>query len=79
MIAQSGAPLPLDAYVPHQTEAAWPRNLPQRISTGDGTVGDLVPGFSEPRKVLDHKWAKSARFTTASLRGSFDARVAGSG
>lgn len=45
LIAHVASPLPLSAYIPQQDGGGVPGEIFRSDITGDGTVGDLLPGF----------------------------------
>jgi len=70
MIAHLASPLPLSAYVPQQDGGGVAGEIFRSDLTGDGTVGDLLPGFI----------GSTGKYSTSKLTKSidvYDSNVAG--
>jgi hypothetical protein len=70
MIAHLASPLPLSAYVPQQDGGGVPGEIFRSDLTGDGTVGDLLPGFiGSTGKYPTSKLTKSIAFYNSTFAG----------
>src|SRR5258707_39568 len=70
MIAHLASPLPLSAYVPQQDGGGVAGEIFRSDLTGDGTIGDLVPGFiGTTGRYSTTKLAKSIAFYDSSFAG----------
>ena len=64
MIAHLASPLPLSAYVPQQDGGGVAGEIFRSDISGDGTVGDLLPGQHTWKhgKILDQQLTKAVAF-----------------
>jgi hypothetical protein len=70
MIAHLASPLPLSAYVPQQDGGGVAGEIFRSDLSGDGTVGDLLPGFlGGTGKYSTSKLTKSIAFYNSSFAG----------
>ena len=70
MIAHLASPLPLSAYIPQQNGGGVAGEIFRSDITGDGTVGDLLPGFiGSTGKYSTSKLTKSITFYNSNFAG----------
>ena len=70
MIAHLASPLPLSAYLPQQDGGGVPGEIFRTDLSGDGTVGDLLPGFiGSTGKYSTSKLTKSIAFYNGAFAG----------
>jgi hypothetical protein len=70
MIAHLASPLPLSAYVPQQDGGGVAGEIFRSDLSGDGTVGDLLPGFiGSTGKYSTSKLTKSVAFYNSTFAG----------
>jgi hypothetical protein len=70
MIAHLASPLPLTAYIPQQDGGGVAGEIFRSDLTGDGTVGDLLPGFiGSTGKYSASKLTKSIDFYNSNFAG----------
>jgi hypothetical protein len=70
MIAHLASPLPLSAYIPQQDGGGVPGEIFRSDITGDGTVGDLLPGFiGSTGKYSTSKLTRSIAFYNSNFAG----------
>ncbi|MBZ5666119.1 MAG: carboxypeptidase-like regulatory domain-containing protein [Acidobacteriia bacterium] len=70
MIAHLASPLPLSAYIPQQDGGGVAGEIFRSDISGDGTVGDLLPGFiGSTGKYSTSKLTKSVAFYNSSYAG----------
>jgi hypothetical protein len=70
MIAHLASPLPLSAYLPQQDGGGVAGEIFRSDITGDGTVGDLLPGFiGSTGKYSTSKLTKSITFYDSNFAG----------
>lgn len=70
MIAHLASPIPLSAYIPQQDGGGVPGEIFRSDLTGDGTVGDLLPGFiGSTGKYSTSKLTKSIAFYNSTYAG----------
>jgi hypothetical protein len=70
MIAHLASPLPLSAYIPQQDGGGVAGEIFRSDLTGDGTVGDLLPGFiGSTGKYSTSKLTKSIDFYDSNFAG----------
>ena len=70
MIAHLASPLPLSAYIPQQDGGGVAGEIFRSDITGDGTVGDLLPGFiGSTGKYSTSKLTKSIAFYNSNFAG----------
>ena len=70
MIAHLASPLPLSLYVPQQDGGGVAGEIFRSDLTGDGTVGDLLPGFiGSTGKYSTSKLTRSIKFYNSNFAG----------
>jgi hypothetical protein len=70
MIAHLASPLPLSAYIPQQDGGGVPGEIFRSDLSGDGTVGDLLPGYiGSTGKYSTSKLTKSIAFYNSTYAG----------
>jgi Carboxypeptidase regulatory-like domain len=70
MIAHLASPLPLSAYIPQQDGGGVAGEIFRSDITGDGTVGDLLPGFiGSTGKYSTSKLTQSIAFYNSNFAG----------
>jgi hypothetical protein len=71
MIAHLGSPLPLSAYLPQQDGGGVPGEIFRTDESGDGTIGDLLPGtvIGSTGKYSNTKLTKAITFYDNNFAG----------
>src|SRR5260370_10003684 len=71
LIAHLASPLPLSAYIPQQDGGGVAGEIFRSDLTGDGTVGDLLPGLiGSTGKYSTSKLTKSITFYNSTFAGT---------